>query len=211
MNYDNCVIFKGTKEGITIYLDENTEYDKLKQNLEKKIAEASKFFKGVKTNIFFRGKAISAEQQMELLQIISATTNMNIAFMHVENEVSEAIPTLLADKLKQHNISKFYKGNIRSGQVLEFTGSMIIIGDVNPGALVRAEGNIVILGALKGTAHAGCNGMTDAFVAALSMKPVQLRIADIITRFPDEDTNTGIKCAEYAYIEDGQIYVVPLH
>ena len=52
--------------------------------------------------------------------------------------------------------------------------------------------------------------MRDAFVAALSMTPVQLRIADIITRFPEDEINRTDKSAEYASIEDGQIYVVPL-
>ncbi len=62
-----------------------------------------------------------------------------------------------------------------------------MVGDVNPGAEIKAGGNIIILGQLKGMAHAGCKGMTDAFVSAIYMAPVQLRIADIITRFPEEN------------------------
>ena len=91
---------------------------------------------------------------------------------------------------------------------MEFDGSLVILGDVNPGAEVKATGNILILGALKGIAHAGCKGNTDAFVFALSLIPVQLRIGNIITRFPDGDSKVNRK-PEYAYVEDGKIYVSP--
>ena len=78
-----------------------------------------------------------------------------------------------------------------------------MVGDVNPGAEIKAGGNIIILGQLKGMAHAGCKGMTDAFVSAIYMAPVQLRIADIITRFPEENKK-GPKPPEYAFVQDGQ-------
>ena len=57
-----------------------------------------------------------------------------------------------------------------------------------------------MLGQLKGMAHAGCKGMADAFIAAVYMAPVQLRIADIITRFPEENKK-GPKPPEYAFIQ----------
>ena len=39
---------------------------------------------------------------------------------------------------------------IRSGQVLQVAGDLLLIGDVNPGGTVIAGGNIFIMGALKG-------------------------------------------------------------
>ena len=86
---------------------------------------------------------------------------------------------------------------------------MVVVGDVNPGAEIKATGNIIVLGQLKGMAHAGCKGMTDAFVTAVYMAPVQLRIADIITRFPEENKH-GPKPPEYAFVKDGQIFVMAL-
>lgn len=79
----------------------------------------------------------------------------------------------------------FYKGTLRSGQTLEAKDSLIIIGDVNPGATVTAGGNIIIIGALKGSVIAGNNGNSSAFVMALSMNPIQLQIADIISKSVD--------------------------
>lgn len=79
----------------------------------------------------------------------------------------------------------FYKGTLRSGQCLEAKDSIIIIGDVNPGATVLAGGNIVVIGSLKGSVSAGINGNRNAFVMALSMSPVLIQIADVIAESAD--------------------------
>lgn len=224
MNPENLVIFKGTRDGINIIVDKSADFDEIKSQLEKKVLEATKFFSGAKANIFFSGRDLSTDEEMDLLEIISEKTQINITYVDTKetNENEEAKPveitndkaldlgSLVEEQLKQHNLTKFYKGNIRSGQEISFVGSIVIIGDVNPGAFVKAGGNIIILGSLKGIAHAGCNGMRDAFIAAISMRPVQLRIADIITRFPVVDDKNAPIRPEYAYIEDGQVYVLQL-
>ena len=81
----------------------------------------------------------------------------------------------------------FYKGNLRSGQVLESYSSITLIGDVNPGAKIISQGNIVILGSLKGNAHAGATGDSGCFIFALEMKPIQLQIGEYIAKSPDKE------------------------
>src|SRR5690625_3993362 len=87
---------------------------------------------------------------------------------------------------------------VRSGQVLEVTGDLLLVGDVNPGGKVVATGNIYILGNLRGIAHAGVNGDRNAVIVASYMKPRQLRIDDYMSRAPDYET-TGV------YMECGMI------
>ncbi|NLK37294.1 MAG: septum site-determining protein MinC [Epulopiscium sp.] len=209
MKQDNYVIFKGTKDGIAVQLHPDADFEVIKQQLEKKVEDAAKFFDGVKTSIVLKGRDLTEEQESQLLDIISEKCNMTITFVKSQNTEINQMAALLAQEIQPHNITKFHKGSIRSGQCLEFDGSVVLIGDVNPGGEIKAEGNIIILGQLKGMAHAGCKGMMDAFVTAIYMVPVQLRIADIITRFPEENKK-GPKPPEYAYVEDGQIYVMPL-
>lgn len=213
MNQENYVMFKGTKDGINILLYEDIPFTELESLFEKKVIESAKFFEGVKTSIGFQGRLLSQEEEKILLDILSKHTTMNITFIRdiKKDQNSQCIPEgiILPEDLQQHYITKYHKGSVRSGQCLTFDGSVVVIGDVNPGGEVKASGNIIILGQLKGMAHAGCNGMTDAFVSALYMIPVQLRIADIITRFPEENKK-GPKPPEFAYIEEGQIYVMPL-
>ena len=213
MNQENYVMFKGTKNGINILLQQDIPFSELKELFEKKVIESAKFFEGVKTSIAFQGRTLSQEEETSLLEIITEHTTMNITFIRdaKKEDTTQKIPegVTLPDYMQQHYITKYHKGSIRSGQCLTFDGSVVVIGDVNPGGEIKASGNIIILGQLKGIAHAGCNGMTDAFVSALYMIPVQLRIADIITRFPEENKK-GPKPPEFAYIEEGQIYVMPL-
>ena len=106
------------------------------------------------------------------------------------------------------NTGMFYKGTLRSGQTLETKGSLVIIGDVNPGATVIAGGNIIVIGALKGSVAAGSNGNYHSFVIALSMEPIQIQIADIIARSPDTRKSFKLrKESMIAAIIDNQIYI----
>lgn len=209
MNIENHVVFKGTKDGVTVLFQEDAPFDLLCQQLETKVQEAGKFFDNVKTALAFKGRTFSEEEEAQLLEIISKHTTMEITFLKTENNELLQITTLLEKQMEPHNLTKFHKGSLRNGQRIDFDGSVVVIGDINPGAEIKATGNIVVLGQLKGMAHAGCNGMTDAFVAALYMAPVQLRIADLITRFPEENKR-GNKPAEYAFVQEEQIFVMPL-
>lgn len=209
MNQENYVIFKGTKDGVTVLFDADAPFEELCQQLEKKVEEAGKFFDNVKTSLAFKGRSFSDEEEETLFQIITEHTSMEITFLKTENNELKQLSDLLEKEMSPHNLTKFHKGSLRNGQKIEFDGSLVIVGDVNPGAEIKASGNIIVLGQLKGMAHAGCKGMTDAFISAVYMAPVQLRIADIITRFPEKNKK-GPKPPEYAFIQQGQIFVMAL-
>lgn len=102
--------------------------------------------------------------------------------------------------------TKFYKGSIRSGQKMEFEGSLVILGDVNAGAEVLAEDNVVILGILRGMAHAGAKGNKEAIIAAASIESAQIRIADIVKEIEREDNVEDTReIKTYAYVEENEI------
>ena len=209
MRNENYVIFKGTKDGITVMFDPEVPFDILCEQLEKKVVEAGKFFDHVKTAMAFKGRDFTAAEEEELLKIIAKHATMDITFVKTENNELKELSELLAKEMRPSNLTKFHRGSLRNGQKIEFDGSVVVVGDVNPGAEIKAGGNIIVLGQLKGMAHAGCKGMTEAFVTAIFMAPVQLRIADIITRFPEENKR-GPKPPEYAFVQNGQIFVMAL-
>jgi len=95
-------------------------------------------------------------------------------------------------------------GPVRSGVILEHEGHLFIFGDVNPGAEVRATGNIIVLGRLRGTAHAAI-GQDVGFILALRLEPQQLRIGRRVTRAGDDATPPSD--AEIAYIAGDAIVV----
>jgi len=97
---------------------------------------------------------------------------------------------------------------LRSGQVITYPGHVVIMGDVNPGAEVRAGGSIVVLGSLRGTVHAGAWGDEKAVVIAFRLKPTQLRIAHLISRSPDGGGEEPQE-PEIARIQEGLVVIEP--
>lgn len=87
---------------------------------------------------------------------------------------------------------------IRSGVEIRHPGTVIILGDVNPGGIVVADGDILVWGRLRGVAHAGASGNNDCLIMALQMEPTQLRIADAVARAPEKSPKQFH--AEVAYI-----------
>ncbi|MDN5293030.1 MAG: septum site-determining protein MinC [Eubacteriales bacterium] len=95
---------------------------------------------------------------------------------------------------------------LRCGQSISYDGNVVIIGDVNPGAEVVAGGSIIVMGALRGVAHAGAQGDEKAVVAAFRLQPTQLRIAGYISRSPDGSTSTP-EYPEVARVKNGGIVI----
>ena len=81
--------------------------------------------------------------------------------------------------------TKYIKQTIRSGQVINYEGNVVIIGDCHPGCEITAFGDITVWGVLSGIAHAGASGNQKARVRALKMNAIQLRIANCYSRRPD--------------------------
>jgi septum site-determining protein MinC len=102
-----------------------------------------------------------------------------------ESETASDDGEALAKKTEAPDSVMYLKQTLRSGQAVSHKGHLVIIGDVNAGAEVVAEGDITIWGCLRGVAHAGLGGNTQAEIRALKLQPIQIRIADSIARSPD--------------------------
>ena len=111
-------------------------------------------------------------------------------------------------KKESFSTTHFHQGTVRSGEYLDIPGDLLILGDVNPGAIVSAEENIIIWGRLLGIAHAGSKGNSQATISALQIRPVQLRIANKVARGPQETIQLGL--AEQAKIDSEKIVISPL-
>lgn len=212
---ENSVIFKGIQNGMLIILDSEISFEELKTSLDKKVIQAKDFFEGANISITFKGRDLSENEELELLEVISKKSGLEISFVNSEKILNnEPVPSKEKSILEppiltaKNNITYYHKGSLRSGQRIDFAGSVIIIGDVNPGAQILAEGNIIVLGKLKGSVHAACKGAEDCFISALHMDPIQLIIKDVITFFPEDlEKERG---PEFAYVKDGQIFVESL-
>ncbi|MEX2103985.1 MAG: septum site-determining protein MinC, partial [Bacilli bacterium] len=95
---------------------------------------------------------------------------------------------------------------IRSGQVVHYDGSILLLGDINPGGCLICTGDIYVMGSLRGLAHAGSEGDREAIIAASVMYPTQLRIADVISRPPEEWDEQAMEL-DFAYLEDNEMAI----
>ena len=211
----NSVIIKGNKHGINVILDKEASFNVILDELADKFKSAAKFFDKANMAISFEGRKLSTDEERACLDVISHNSDINIVCVvdndefrdrHYERAVEEKL-----EEFSSHT-GQFYKGTLRSGQMLESESSIIILGDVNPGANVIAKGNIIILGALKGNVYAGANGNDNSFVVALEMAPIQIRIGDTIARSNDsgDKKKTFGKGAMIAFVEDNNIYIEKL-
>ena len=120
-----------------------------------------------------------------------------------EQEVKKKLLTLKSTI----NDDVLYEGTVRSGDRISSNGNLCIIGDVNPGAIVSAKKNIYVWGKLLGIAFAGKGGDKNASITSLYLKPVQLRIADVIAIGPKEKPKNSYP--EIAVIENQTIIIKP--
>ncbi len=221
----NIVIFKGIPNGILIILDKEVSFEDIEVALLEKVKNAKSFFEDANISISFKGRYLSEDEEIKLLEIISKESGLDISFVNnskIENTEEEATyPSSSKNKIEQNsfipqnytldaknNFTHFHKGSLRSGQKMDFSGSVVIIGDVNPGGKIIAEGNVIVLGKLKGVVHAGCKGDKNCFISALHMMPTQLIIGDCLAYFPNDIKRDIIP--EYAYVKDNQIFVEQL-
>lgn len=186
------VVIKSSKNGIHLVLDDKISFEDLLEEIKKKFIDSEKFFHDAHIAISFDGRTLSESEQFEIIDTIQQCTSISIiCILDHDALMDEVIQRRIGAYQEEHSpqTGQFYKGTLRSGQQIESQTSLVVLGDVNPGAKVIAKGNIVILGALKGIAYAGADGDPGCFVAALEMDPVQIRIGDHIGRSADKKEN----------------------
>ncbi len=194
------VTIKGTKDGLNLILDDSCAFRDVINDLDDKLsARHIQQTEGqtVTVTIKVGNRYLTGEQEDTLREIIQTKQNLE-----VDRIDSNVISRDEAEEERKRTTVKSVARTVRSGQVLEVEGDLLLIGDVNPGGTVMAGGNIFVMGTLRGIAHAGAYGDNDAVITASLLKPSQLRIADLISRPPDQ-TGVADAEAECAYIKEG--------
>lgn len=156
-----------------------------------------------------------AKQDLELLAVASRRpeTLVAAAALSLETEAeappNAGEPPRAADEPEssQPGDLTIHRGTLRSGDHLQSEGSVLLLGDVNPGARISANGHVFVWGRLRGVAHAGRQGDREARITALQLRPLQLRIAEAVARGPEEAPAPGQ--AEEARLVNGAIQIDP--
>lgn len=167
------------KDEIVIKLNESAAQEQIVEGLKKKLTELKKLYKDEKTPIRVTGKILKNKEIDEIQELIKSKIDVEIEFDSPKGLGLSNIKKTFEKEIATSE-TKFHRGSLRSGQRLETEGSLVILGDVNSGAEVIASDNIVVLGALRGLAHAGAKGNKQAIIAAGLFDAVQVRIANVV-------------------------------
>lgn len=190
----NKVVIKSSKAGMSIYLNPECTFEEILAELKRKFQESARFWGNVQMALMLEGRKLTGAQEFEIVNTITANSGIEIlCLLDQDAERMERCEKALNQKLMELSArtGQFYKGSLRRGESLESEASIVVIGDVNHGARVTAKGNIVIIGALRGTVHAGVSGNRDTVIAALEMAPLQIKIADISRQFNEKGRRLG--------------------
>lgn len=182
MTKQQHVAIKGTKEGLVLRLDDKCAYSDLLAELRSKVSENG--LDGLSEVQVDMGNRYCEEDELkEIMNIIHSSPNLRVSKIQSDVITVEECNERILEKQ-----SETFIGIIRSGQVVKAEGDLVVIGDVNPNGRVVAGGSIYVLGRLKGIAHAGANGNTESVIAASWLEATHLMIADKMELMTDELT-----------------------
>lgn len=175
------IMIKSFKNGINVVLDPDVPFEELYIAYAERFRDSAHFFKDAKRVLSFEGRKLSELEERALVEAISEYTDLRILCVIEQDEEENQIYYRAANSFSSgdpNSNGQIFKGCVHSGQRIETPSSIIILGDVNPGAEIISNGSVVVLGCIYGDVIAGAHGDTGAFVAALDFKTTQISIAD---------------------------------
>jgi septum site-determining protein MinC len=191
-----AVSIKGRGEGVAVEMGKGPWADVMEE-LRIRLDQAGSFFRGGSVALDVGGRPL-LESELDEVRLVLGHSGLTLAMVRTsaERTFKSAIALGLAARLASGDESDaevepaasnqgfshyfVYRGNLRSGQVLERNEHIMVVGDVNPGAEVVSHGDILVWGRMRGIAHAGASGDRRSVVVALHLDPIQLRIAGTI-------------------------------
>jgi septum site-determining protein MinC len=197
----SAVSIRGRGEGLTVEIGEG-KWEELVAMLALRLDHSGGFFRHAHVAVELGARALNEQELKSLSDLLArheiapgivrtssdrtfhSAIAIGLAVIHESPEGSTLAAAQVAASNAEQQGYYVYRGSLRSGQVLERSDHVVVVGDVNPGAQVVSHGDILVWGRLRGTAHAGAGGNTQSVIAALDLDPIQLRIDTVIAATP---------------------------
>lgn len=212
----SSVLVKSNPYGLTIYLDAGLPFEQILADTRDHFRRTARFFKNARIALVFRGRTLTPEEEHDLVDAVTEEAGIRVICVIDESEEHAKESREVIEQAMSRDIvhnAKVYMGTLSHGMRFETDRTALILGDVDPGAVVVAAGNVLVMGCCMGSITAGANGNRECFAAALTLLPSHLRIADrtAVTAITKR-TNTG----EYpvnpriAYFREDHLAFLPL-
>ena len=190
----NSVVIKGSKSGMTVILHPDPPFEELYEAVAAKFRDSARFWGSVQMTLSIEGRKLSPAEELRIVDAITENSQIQIlCLIDTDGERIARSEKALTERLMEltGRTGQFFRGDLTRGDVLESEASIVVIGNVEQGARVIARGNVIILGALHGSVHAGAGGNDEAVIAALEMAPSLLRIGNFQTTSKEKGKRLG--------------------
>ena len=200
----SIVALRAYRDGLHLIIKPHLSITEIEKAIQEEISRMNRPLNGTSIQIDFKGPTLKEEEMAYLRSKLKETHNLTVRDFMVTAEEPAPRPIAAAPTThiitqpvnpsgsRENEPSRVVPYTIRSGQTEDFLqGSLIIYGDVNSGAEVRAGGDIVVLGALRGNAYAGMNGRLSSVIIAMDLVPLQLQIGNYLNRIPIDEKSRG--------------------
>lgn len=201
---ESCISINTRQGRVIVKIAEDATQKEILIDLKKKLKEFKKLYKDDNTPLLISGKVLKNKEMEEIQNLVKSIIDTKVDFDSPKILGLHGIKKTFKKDIATSE-TKFHRGSLRSGQRVEFEGSLVILGDVNAGAEVVAGENVVVVGILRGLAHAGAKGNKEAIIAAASIEAPQLRIANIVKEMEikiPEEYSSNIKTEAYVNEKD---------
>ena len=217
---EEMVKIKGGRSGLSLTFAPEASFEDILHHLQGKLESGSGFF--LRVTMVFLPRDVLTDAQREKLQKLFHEHGLICRVQPLEEEnhleksraasatAAESQPQAAPAASQNPDVQEMLVVNktVRGGQEIRTKSSVLVCGNVNPGAQIIAGGSIDVRGICRGMVHAGAFGDTSAIVVADHLMPTQIRIASFIARSPDHMDMT--EKAERASIKGGQIVIEPI-
>ena len=175
------ITIKGHRNGIAIHFNPKSGIDDVLTEFEATLHEMEPPSGKIALKLHAGIRYLDEELVRQIREVVARH-----GVFYIEDLSSEVMLTTEAKATYGHKTFHYHSGTIRSGQVLSFDGSVLVVGDINPGSEVRATGSIYCLGTIRGNVRAGVEGWEEAVISASRLHPKFLAIGEHVL-MPDED------------------------
>jgi len=180
----NILHIRGTKGLLKISVNDEVEFDKVMEALEKKNKSATSFFNGAVVAFIWGTRKLDINSKKVLKKFLN---EHNILWESEHDEFGKKKKKKIThESVNEFTDTIYINKNVRAGSRIEHKGHIIVVGNVHAGSEIIASGNVFVWGVLRGIIHAGFTGARDASIAALILNPTQLRIADQVAINPEQ-------------------------
>lgn len=175
----------------------DTGWPEIWEQVQQRLSGAKRFWQPMTPVHVYAGDRLLDARQLQLITQGLAEVQLSMNCVHTSRRqtavaaatagysVQQQEPDLAANKPIEVAEPLYLQMTVRSGAEVRHPGTVVLVGDVNPGGSVIATGDIIVWGRLRGIAHAGSAGSEACLIMALQMRPTQLRIANYVARSPE--------------------------